>query len=113
MRQLSVQKFPGSVEEAFRSFAGDRLSGASTMLEAAASAFSALSAHSEAKEGPALNNRMLLQNATDRYLVESIKRGRRGTSMPAFAESRPTHRLLSDGEVEDVVTFLRTWEKPS
>jgi len=50
---LSVQKFPGSVEEAFRSFAGDRLSGASTMLEAAASAFSALSAHSEAKEGPA------------------------------------------------------------
>lgn len=70
-------------------------------------------ANGEAKEGPALNNRVLLENATDRYLVETIKRGRRGTSMPAFAESRPTHRLLSDGEVEDVVTFLRTWEKPS
>jgi cytochrome c oxidase cbb3-type subunit 3 len=67
----------------------------------------------EAKEGPALNNRALLQHATDRYLVESIKRGRRGTSMPPFGAPGTTHRVLSDGEIEDIVTFMRTWEKPS
>ena len=39
----------------------------------------------EGGEGPALNNPVLLANATDTYFVETISRGRRGTFMPAFA----------------------------
>jgi cytochrome c oxidase cbb3-type subunit III len=67
----------------------------------------------EGKEGPALHNRALLANATDRYLVETIRRGRRGTSMPTFGASSTAHRLLSDQEIESIVTFIRTWEEPS
>jgi translation initiation factor 2B subunit (eIF-2B alpha/beta/delta family) len=49
---VAERTFPGPVEEALRGFSGDRLSGASSMLEAAAAAFSALSAHSAASDGP-------------------------------------------------------------
>jgi cbb3-type cytochrome c oxidase subunit III len=66
----------------------------------------------EGKEGPALNNRVLLANATDRYLVETIRRGRRGTSMLSFAAPATMHRLLSDEEMESIVGFIRTWEVP-
>jgi mono/diheme cytochrome c family protein len=64
----------------------------------------------EGAEGPALNNAGLLAAATDRYLIETVRRGRDGTSMPAFARSATTHRLLSDPEIQDVVSFVRTWE---
>jgi mono/diheme cytochrome c family protein len=67
----------------------------------------------EGKEGPQLHNQALLKHATDRYLVETIHRGRRGTSMPSFAAPATTHRLLSDEEIETIVTFIRTWEVPS
>jgi cbb3-type cytochrome c oxidase subunit III len=65
----------------------------------------------EGKEGPALNNRVLLASATDTYLVETAKRGRAGTSMPAFSQAGTTHRLLSDPEIEAIVTFIRRWEE--
>ena len=64
-------------------------------------------------EGPALANRGLLANATDSYLVETIQRGRRGTSMPAFGAAATTHRQLSATEIESIVTFLRSWEGKS
>jgi cbb3-type cytochrome c oxidase subunit III len=67
----------------------------------------------EGKEGPALHNQVLLANATDRYLVETIRRGRRGTSMPSFGATATTHRLLSDEEIESVVSFIRSWEVSS
>jgi len=67
----------------------------------------------EGAEGPALNNRALLASATDTYLVETIGRGRRDTSMPSFAAPATTHRLLSDEEIESIVTFLRSWEVKS
>lgn len=63
-------------------------------------------------EGPALNNPVLLSSATDTFLVESIARGRRGTSMPGFANPSPTHPTLSREEIEAIVRFIRTWEKP-
>jgi len=50
---VSERAFPVAVEDALVAFSGDRLSGASTMLEAAAAAISALSAHSAARDGPA------------------------------------------------------------
>ena len=64
----------------------------------------------EGKEGTALSSPVLLQSASDTYLVETIRRGRRDTSMPAFLSSSTTHRMLSELEIEAVVAFIRTWE---
>jgi mono/diheme cytochrome c family protein len=63
----------------------------------------------EGGEGPALNNPVLQQFATDTYLVETIARGRRGTAMASFLEPAPARRTLSRPEIEDVVTFVRSW----
>ena len=70
-------------------------------------------ANGEGKEGPALHNQGLLSNATDRYLVETVRRGRRGTAMPSFSASSTAHQLLSDDEIQSIVAFIRTWEAPS
>jgi cbb3-type cytochrome c oxidase subunit III len=67
----------------------------------------------EGKEGPQLHNQALLQHATDRYLVETIRRGRHGTTMSSFAQPALAHRQLADQEIESVVTFIRTWEVSS
>lgn len=67
-------------------------------------------AKGEGGEGPMLANPVLLASATDTYLVETIRRGRRGTAMPAFTTSSTIWRLLSDSEIESIVAFIRTWE---
>jgi mono/diheme cytochrome c family protein len=89
---------------------GDAQAGARLYADACASCHGA---GGEGKEGPALHNRVLLDNASDTYLVETIRRGRRGTSMPSFGAPSPAHRLLSDDEIQSIVRFLRTWEEPS
>jgi mono/diheme cytochrome c family protein len=66
-------------------------------------------AKGEGGEGPALDNPVLLEFATDTYLVETIARGRRGTAMPGFAAPTPAHRTLSRPEIESIVAFIRTW----
>jgi mono/diheme cytochrome c family protein len=63
----------------------------------------------EGLEGPALNNAVLQQFATDTYFVETISRGRRNTAMLGFVEPTPARRSLSPGEIESVVSFIRTW----
>jgi mono/diheme cytochrome c family protein len=68
-------------------------------------------AKGQGAEGPALNNPVLLESASDRYLVETIRRGRRGTSMEGFATPSTTRPVLTDAEIESVVALLRTWEK--
>ena len=68
-------------------------------------------AKGQGAEGPALNNAVLLESASDRYLVETIRRGRRGTSMEGFATPSTTRASLTDAEIESVVALLRTWEK--
>jgi mono/diheme cytochrome c family protein len=65
----------------------------------------------EGGEGPALKNPVLLANATDTYLTETIRRGRRGTAMESFATPSPTRASLGSGEIESIVAFIRTWEK--
>jgi cytochrome c oxidase cbb3-type subunit 3 len=65
----------------------------------------------EGGEGPALRNEVLLRAATDTYLVETVRRGRRGTAMPAFASPARTHRQLSAGEIETVAAFVRSFEE--
>jgi mono/diheme cytochrome c family protein len=61
-------------------------------------------------EGPALNNKVLLSTAADTYLVESISRGRQGTSMEGFATPSTVRPALSRPEIESIVAFTRTWE---
>jgi mono/diheme cytochrome c family protein len=64
----------------------------------------------EGVEAPALNNKVLLESATDTYLVETIGRGRRGTAMPAFREATPAHPALAEADIEAIVAFIRQWE---
>ena len=64
----------------------------------------------EGVEGPALNNKVLLGNATDTYLTETIRRGRRGTAMEGFSNPSTVRPALAGGEIESIVTYLRTWE---
>ncbi|MCC6406963.1 MAG: c-type cytochrome [Planctomycetes bacterium] len=67
-------------------------------------------AKGEGGEGPALANAALLANATDTYLFETIRRGRRGTTMLGFAQPSTVRPSLADPEIESIVTFLRSWE---
>ena len=62
-------------------------------------------------EGPALNNSVLLSSAADSYFVQTIGLGRRGTAMQGFLEPHPARPTLSQSEIENIVAFLRTWER--
>jgi cbb3-type cytochrome c oxidase subunit III len=68
-------------------------------------------ANGQGGEGPALNNSVLLASATDSYFVQTIGLGRRGTAMQGFLEPHPARPTFSEGEIENVVAFLRTWER--
>jgi cbb3-type cytochrome c oxidase subunit III len=85
----------------------DAGSGASLYADSCASCHGK---NGEGAEGPALDNPVLLSSATDTYLVETISRGRRGTSMAAFAAASTAHATLSQQEIEAIVAFIRTWE---
>ncbi|MCI0607020.1 c-type cytochrome [bacterium] len=65
----------------------------------------------EGKEGPALNNPNLLRLATDTYLFETTRVGRRNTNMNGFGEGSTVLQALSDKEIEAIVSFIRTWEE--
>jgi len=66
-------------------------------------------AKGEGGDGPALNNPVLQQLATDTYLTETVARGRRGTAMGGFLEPSTVRRTLAREEIEAVVTFIRSW----
>jgi mono/diheme cytochrome c family protein len=63
-------------------------------------------------EGLALNNQGLLAAVSDTYLVETIRRGRRDTAMNGFGKPSTVHPALSGDQMEAVVSYIRTWEKP-
>ncbi len=62
----------------------------------------------EGGDGPALNNKVLLANATDTYLVGIIANGRRGTVMQGFANPSPVRRELTPDEIGSIVVYLRS-----
>jgi mono/diheme cytochrome c family protein len=64
----------------------------------------------EGAEGPALNNQVLLTGASDTYLTQTIRRGRRGSSMEGFASPSTVRPALAAAEIESIVAFIRTWE---
>lgn len=65
----------------------------------------------EGPEAPALDNAALLGAASDTFLVETVRRGRRGTAMPSFGTASPAYPALSEEEIHAIVAFLRSWEK--
>jgi cytochrome c oxidase cbb3-type subunit 3 len=87
--------------------AGEANDGQRLFSEACASCHGA---RGEGKEGPALNNRVLLELATDSYLFRTIQNGRAGTQMSGFGAGSSVQRTLTDAEIASVVAFLRTWE---
>jgi mono/diheme cytochrome c family protein len=65
-------------------------------------------ANGKGGEAPALNNKVLLENATDTFLFDTISRGRRGTVMAGFANASPVRPALAPGDVEAVIAYLRS-----
>ncbi|HSB10118.1 MAG TPA: c-type cytochrome [Blastocatellia bacterium] len=61
-------------------------------------------------EGPALNNKVFLSAATDKFLVETISKGRRATAMAGFSSPSPVRPALTQSEIESLVAFMRSWE---
>lgn len=64
----------------------------------------------EGGEGPALSNKVFLSSATDTFLIETISKGRRATAMQGFSTPSPVRPALTQGEIETLVAFIRTWE---
>jgi len=62
-------------------------------------------------EGPALSNPVLLDTASDRYLLETVRAGRRGTVMEAFSRPSAVRSTLSVTEIEAIIAYLRSWEE--
>jgi mono/diheme cytochrome c family protein len=72
--------------------------------------------HGAAGEGPlapALANRGLQAAASDRYLYQTMARGRPGTSMPGFAHASPRSPALAPADLADLVAFVRTLGRPA
>lgn len=107
VRSLSDQPSPQDPRPR-RWVEGDAAAGSTVYKDSCASCHGP---NGQGAEGPALNNAVLLRAATDTYLVETIRRGRRGTSMPAFSAASTTHAVLSASEIESIVAFMRTWEE--
>lgn len=61
--------------------------------------------------GPALNNQDFLKAASDGFLWDTIARGRRDTPMFPSLKGFSGVRQLSRQEIDDLVAFIRSWEK--
>ncbi len=64
----------------------------------------------EGATGPQLNNPVFLEQANDRMLTEWIKNGKSGTEMRAFRKGGQGVAELSDRQISDIVSFLRSLE---
>jgi cytochrome c oxidase cbb3-type subunit 3 len=61
--------------------------------------------------GPALNNQDFLKAASDTFLWETIARGLRDTPMFPSLKGLRGVRQLSEREIDDLVAFIRSWER--
>lgn len=65
----------------------------------------------EGIKGPALNNQELLSAASNGYLMATMTLGRGGTGMPSWGYGEGEHPALSGKERQDLVAFIRTWQR--
>jgi cbb3-type cytochrome c oxidase subunit III len=65
----------------------------------------------EGEHGPALNNRQLLNGATNGFLEATIALGRSGTAMRAWARGAQGYAELSGSDIADIVSYIRTWQR--
>jgi len=61
--------------------------------------------------GPALNNKEFLDAASDGFLLATIARGRSNTPMRPFGEGAGGIATLGAGEINDIVSYIRTWQE--
>lgn len=59
-------------------------------------------------DAPALGNKAFIAAATDTFLFETIRRGRRGTVMQGFSDPSPVRRILTPAEIESIIVYLRS-----
>ncbi len=59
---------------------------------------------------PGLNNPEFLAAASDGFLLATIARGRSGTAMRAFGAGAEEMVQLDAEEMNDIVSFIRTWQ---
>jgi cbb3-type cytochrome c oxidase subunit III len=60
---------------------------------------------------PALNNQDFLSAATNGFILATITIGRAGTEMPPWGRGEQDHPALSGKERQDLVAFVRSWQK--
>ncbi len=65
----------------------------------------------EGTRAPALNNQELLNAASNGYLLATITIGREGTPMPSWGYNRGDHPVLSGSDRQDLVAFLRSFQR--
>lgn len=61
---------------------------------------------------PALNNPEFLTAASDGFLLATIARGRSNTPMRPFGTGSGGIAELSDADISDIVSYIRTWQEP-
>lgn len=66
-------------------------------------------ARGEGGAGPALRSKTYLESATDQVIFETIRAGRPGTIMPAWAQDNGGP--LTDEDIRDIANFMRGWEE--
>lgn len=62
------------------------------------------------KMGPLLRNPEFLAAASDGFLMASVARGRRDTTMPPFGEHPDALIVLGPDQILDLVAYMRSWE---
>jgi mono/diheme cytochrome c family protein len=62
--------------------------------------------------GPALANQAFLAAVSDGFLATTIREGRGNRAMRAFGKGRGGIVDLREREIEDLVTYIRTWQDP-
>lgn len=65
----------------------------------------------EGAEGPSLASPVFLELASDWFVVETILRGRPGTSMEGFATPSTTRPMLTRDDAIAIAAHIRNWEE--
>ncbi len=106
LRRLGGGPEPAAVQPARRA-AGDPAAGKQLFVSLCAGCHGP---EGKGGEGPALNNKAFLESASDAYLTETIRRGRRGTAMASFVEPSPVRPALTQNDIEAIVAYLRSFQ---